>query len=198
MGANNWRVLPVGACVQLVVAWFHPLWLLLSCNYACCMATEWWNYVQSLIGGDSFKEAADRAGFDKSAFTRWKKGAKADPAFAVALARGYGVNVIEALVAAGLITSGEAGMTTVRLGVREALEEASDRSLIDEIAGRLEARTQGVSTDDVAPVLSLRPAGPLPPPLAEVAARTVTCRPEWEAVGGCGEGDVCEPVGDDH
>ena len=185
-------------CVQLVVAWFHPLLLLLSCNYACCMSTAWWNYVQSLIGDDSFKEAADRAGFDKSAFTRWKKGAKADPAFAVALARGYGVNVIEALVAAGLITSGEAGMTTVRLGVREALEEASDRSLIDEIAGRLEARTQGVSTDDVAPVLSLRPAGPPPPPPAEVAARTVTCRPEWEAVGGCGEGDVCEPVGDDH
>ena len=158
------------------------------------MATEWWNYVQSLIGDDSFKEAADRAGFDKSAFTRWKKGAKADPAFAVALARGYRANVIEALVAAGLITNGEAGMTTVHLGAREALVEASDQSLLDEIAGRLEARAQGASADEVAPVLSLRPEVPPPPPLAEVAARTVSCRPEWEVIGGRREGDASGPV----
>lgn len=145
------------------------------------MATEWWNYVQSLIGDNSFKEAADRAGFDKSAFTRWKKGAKADPAFAVALARGYHTNVVEALVAAGLITDGEANMTTVHLGVREALCEASGRSLLEEIAGRLELRAQGMPADDVAPVLSLRPGTPPPQPLTVAAARTVAHRPEWEA-----------------
>lgn len=145
------------------------------------MATEWWNYVQSLIGDNSFKEAADRAGFDKSAFTRWKKGAKADPAFAVALARGYHTNVVEALVAAGLITDGEANMTTVHLGVREALSEASDRSLLEEIAGRLESRAQGMPAGDVAPVLSLRPDAPPPPPLTAAAARIVAHRPEWEA-----------------
>ncbi|WP_454926355.1 hypothetical protein [Actinomyces oris] len=147
------------------------------------MATEWWNYVQSLIGDNSFKEAADRAGFDKSAFTRRKRGAKPDPAFAfaVALARWYHTNLVEAPVAAGLITDGEANMTTVHLGVREALCEASGRSLLEEIAGRLELRAQGMPADDVAPVLSLRPGTPPPQPLTVAAARTVAHRPEWEA-----------------
>ena len=67
------------------------------------MSTDWWDYVQDVIGDDSYTDAANRAGFDKSAFSRWRKGAKADPAFAVALARGYGANVLEALVAAGLM-----------------------------------------------------------------------------------------------
>lgn len=160
------------------------------------MATEWWNYVQSLIGDDSFKEAADRAGFDKSAFTRWKKGAKADPAFVVALARGYHTNVVEALVAAGLITDGEADMTTIHLGAREALAEASDRSLLEEIANRLESRARGVAGDEVAPVLSLLPDGPPPPPLAEAAARTVTRRPEWEAEKARREREVSEQAED--
>ena len=159
------------------------------------MATEWWNYVQSLIGDDSFKEAADRAGFDKSAFTRWKKGAKADPAFAVALARGYHTNVVEALVAAGLITDGEADMTTIHLGAREALAEASDRSLLEEIANRLESRARGVAGDEVAPVLSLLPDAP-PPPLTAAAARIVAHRPEWEAEKARREREVSEQAKD--
>jgi len=46
------------------------------------MSTDWWDYVQDVIGDDSYTDAANRAGFDKSAFSRWRKGAKADPAFA--------------------------------------------------------------------------------------------------------------------
>ena len=61
----------------------------------------------------------------------------ADPAFAVALARGYGANVLEALVAAGLITSREAGLTVVHSGADDAIRQASGRMLADELARRL-------------------------------------------------------------
>ena len=101
------------------------------------MSTDWWDYVQDVIGDDSYTDAANRAGFDKSAFSRWRKGAKADPAFAVALARGYGANVLEALVAAGLITSREAGLTVVHSGADDAIRQASGRMLADELARRL-------------------------------------------------------------
>ncbi|QNQ90753.1 hypothetical protein GP475_08945 [Corynebacterium poyangense] len=73
--------------------------------------TRWWNYVTEVIGGSTYREAADRAGFDKSAFTRWKKGARADPDFVVKLARAYNTNVIEALVEAEFITKEEAKNT---------------------------------------------------------------------------------------
>lgn len=74
--------------------------------------TQWWTYVAQLIEGDTYKEAATKAGFDKSAFTRWKRGARADPDFAVKLARAYGVDVLEALVAAEFITEEEAGQAS--------------------------------------------------------------------------------------
>lgn len=111
------------------------------------MSTDWWDYVQDVIGDDSYTDAANRAGFDKSAFSRWRKGAKADPAFAVALARGYGANVLEALVAAGLITSREAGLTVVHAGADDAIRQASGRMLADELARRLSsAETSGGPT----------------------------------------------------
>lgn len=70
--------------------------------------TRWWKYVTKLIGDSSYSAAADIAGFDKSAFTRWKKGAKADPEFVIKLARAYNANVLEALVEAEFITEEEA------------------------------------------------------------------------------------------
>lgn len=74
--------------------------------------TRWWRYVKSLIGNDTFKAAASRAGFNQSAFSRWSRGAAADPAFAVKLARAYGVDVLEALVEAEFITEAEAGRSS--------------------------------------------------------------------------------------
>ena len=75
--------------------------------------TRWWQYVNRLLGDDSYSAAADKAGFDKSAFTRWKKGAAADPAFVVKLARAYNKNVLEALVEAEFLTEDEAHLTEV-------------------------------------------------------------------------------------
>ncbi|MBE7338093.1 MULTISPECIES: helix-turn-helix transcriptional regulator [Corynebacterium] len=98
--------------------------------------TRWWKYVTQLIGNDSFKDAAEKARFDKSAFSRWKKGAKADPEFAVKLARAYGANVLEALVESGLISEDEAKLRQVRVG-GVLLTEANDHQLTDEVLHRL-------------------------------------------------------------
>lgn len=70
--------------------------------------TRWWKYVTELIGDDSYKDAAQKAGFDKSAFSRWKRGSKADPEFVVKLARAYKADVLRALVEASFITEVEA------------------------------------------------------------------------------------------
>lgn len=69
------------------------------------------------------RDAARKAGFNQSAFTRWKGGAKADPEFVVKFARAFGLNVLEALVAAEVITQEEAGQPSspVDHDLREAL-----------------------------------------------------------------------------
>ena len=54
------------------------------------------------------RDAAKKAGFNQSAFTRWKGGAKADPEFVVKFARAFKLNVLEALVEAEFITEEEA------------------------------------------------------------------------------------------
>ncbi|BDD81425.1 hypothetical protein TPB0596_11880 [Tsukamurella pulmonis] len=100
--------------------------------------TTWWTYVERLIGTDTAQDAARRAGFDKSAFTRWKKGAKADPEFAVKLARAYGANVLEALVAAGLITDAEAALREVNPSKRDMLRDLADVELAEEQRRRAE------------------------------------------------------------
>ncbi|MFC6424694.1 hypothetical protein ACFP71_07650 [Oerskovia paurometabola] len=101
--------------------------------------TRWWKYVQELIAGDTAQDAAAKAGFDKSAFSRWKKGANADAAFALKLARAYHANVLEALVAAGLITEEEAGLKHVEVGKADVLRSISDLELAEEILRRVQA-----------------------------------------------------------
>ncbi|MEB3023443.1 MULTISPECIES: helix-turn-helix domain-containing protein [Mycolicibacter] len=99
--------------------------------------TEWWIYVQRLIGSDSAQDAARRAGFDKSAFTRWKKGANADPEVAVKLARAYGGNVLEALVAGSLITAAEAALREATPPAHEVLQSVSAGALAEEVLRRM-------------------------------------------------------------
>ena len=98
--------------------------------------TRWWKYVTQLIGNDSYKDAAEKARFDKSAFSRWKKGATADPEFVVKLARAYRANVLAALVESGLISEDEAKLRQVRIG---GVQSASDEELISEILHRMKA-----------------------------------------------------------
>lgn len=86
-------------------------------------STRWWDYIEPIIGEMTLRDAARKAGFNQSAFTRWKGGAKADPEFVVKFARAFDLNVLEALVAAEVITQDEAGQSDspVDQDLREAL-----------------------------------------------------------------------------
>lgn len=113
--------------------------------------TRWWKYVTETIQGRTFKEAAKIAGFDQSAFTRWKDGAAAKPEFVVKFARAYNRNVLEALVEAEFITEQEAGLQKVNVpDIRSALRLAPEEWLADEVLKRMRA---GVKTDEFAPPL---------------------------------------------
>lgn len=98
--------------------------------------TRWWRYVNRLLGDDSYSAAADRAKFDKSAFTRWKKGASADPAFVVKLARAYGANVLDALVEAEFLTEDEANLTEVHAPLD--LSQVDALELVGELQNRVD------------------------------------------------------------
>lgn len=129
----------------------------------CMENTRWWAYVEELIGQDNFKKASQKAGFNQSAFSRWKNGARADPDFVVKLARAYNANVLEALVEAEFITEKEAKITHVaprmdlttidavdlvaelerRVRVLHHLidlEEGGDQKIIDQMGGLIAPR----------------------------------------------------------
>lgn len=100
-------------------------------------ANSWWSYVEGTLDGDSALEAGRKAGFDSSAFTRWKKGARPDVDFVVRFARAYERPVVEAIAAAGFITDAEAGLREVQVG----LHKLSDLELARELLSRVEARS---------------------------------------------------------
>jgi len=98
-------------------------------------STRWWQYIEPIIGGMTMRDAAKQAGFNQSAFTRWKNGAKADPDFVVKFARAFHLNVLEALVEAEFITENEANLKEVTVG-GPALADATNEQLLDEIMRR--------------------------------------------------------------
>lgn len=98
-------------------------------------STRWWQYIEPVINGMTKRDAAKRAGFNQSAFTRWKNGAKADPDFVVKFARAFHLNVLEALVEAEFITENEANLKEVTLG-GTTLPDATNEQLLEEIMRR--------------------------------------------------------------
>lgn len=98
--------------------------------------TRWYSYVLRVTEGLTAKEAADRAGFDQSAMTRWKQGANADPRFVVQFARAFNQNVLLALTEAELITDEEADLHEVKTG----LNDISTHQLLEELARRIDNR----------------------------------------------------------
>lgn len=99
--------------------------------------TDWHRYVMRLIGDDNAQVAAEKCGITPSSFSRWKHGQAADPRNVVLVARAYGGNVLEALVAAGFITSEEAGLQLVQFGAEEAVRSVASGVLLDELRARL-------------------------------------------------------------
>ncbi len=111
--------------------------------------TRWYRYVADLIAPDNAQTAAAKAGFNASAFSRWKRGASAEPEVVVKLARAYGANVLEALVESELITALESKTYEVPIGRREAIESATDAELLEILSRRAAARHEN-SADELA------------------------------------------------
>lgn len=107
--------------------------------------TRWYEYVMKTTEGMTAKEAADHAGFDQSAMTRWKNGANADPKFVVQFARAFNQNVLLALAEAELITDEEADLHEVKIGV----EEMSTQQLLEELARRIDSPQQRTPTTSI-------------------------------------------------
>lgn len=101
----------------------------------------WMDWVDGLIYPDDYTTAARKAGFDKSTMTRWKQGGRPDPDRALMLAREYGANPVEALVATGLLSEAEAQLRT--RSAHEALREVTDDALLNEVEQRIKASKRG-------------------------------------------------------
>ena len=99
--------------------------------------TRWWRYLSDLMNGDNYTEAAKKTGISTSNFTRWRKGARADPDFVVKVARAYDANILEALVEAEFITEEEANLTEV--APQLDLAQVDVQELLDELQHRIDA-----------------------------------------------------------
>lgn len=99
---------------------------------------SWQEYVRRTIGADQQKEAAEKAGLDQSAISRWlKTGTPGRAESVAAFARAYKRPVLEAFVAAGYMTSAEA---KERPAAKPSLDSLSDDQLVAEIQTRLRKR----------------------------------------------------------
>jgi transcriptional regulator with XRE-family HTH domain len=98
---------------------------------------SWWQYVVTVTANATQKEIAAATGIDQSSISRWQRGTNNPRAEAVvALARAYGRSPVEALVAAGYLSSDELGvveMTTLTGDLRSA----SIDSLLSELRRRV-------------------------------------------------------------
>jgi transcriptional regulator with XRE-family HTH domain len=74
---------------------------------------RWWNYVSQVAGATATpSEIARKVGLTPSSVTRWQISTP-KPETAAAFARAYGRPVIEALIAAGVVSAEEAGVREV-------------------------------------------------------------------------------------
>lgn len=69
---------------------------------------NWWEYAERVAQTDSPKAIATRTGIEGPNVSKWKSGTVPRPQIVAQFARGYGRPVLEAFVAAGFLTAGEA------------------------------------------------------------------------------------------
>lgn len=97
----------------------------------------WWRYVVTVTGNAAQKDIAAATGIDQSSISRWQRGTNTPRADAVvALARAYGRSPVEALVAAGYLSSSELGVVELTTLTGD-LTGASIDSLLSEIRRRV-------------------------------------------------------------
>lgn len=137
--------------MQVLFVLALPLALLRLRKYGWGMTTtRWWQYIEPVISDMTMRDAAKQAGFNQSAFTRWKNGAKADPDFVVKFARAFHLNVLEALVEAEFITEEEAQLHEIKVG-GVTLTDATNEQILDEIMRRSDPQARylfGNDSDD--------------------------------------------------
>src|ERR1700676_338103 len=99
----------------------------------------WWRYVVTVTGNAAQKDIATATGIDQSSISRWQRGTNTPRAEAVvALARAYGRSPVEALVAAGYLSSSELGVVELTTLTGD-LSGVSVDSLLNEIRRRVAA-----------------------------------------------------------
>ena len=97
----------------------------------------WWRYVATVTGNAAQKDIASATGIDQSSISRWQRGTNTPRAEAVvALARTYGRSPVEALVAAGYLSSSELGVVELTTLTGD-LSGASTDSLLGEVRRRM-------------------------------------------------------------
>lgn len=73
--------------------------------------TPWWRYVVTVTGNAAQKDIAAATGIDQSSISRWQRATNTPRAEAVVtFARAYDRSPVEALVAAGYLSSSEVGV----------------------------------------------------------------------------------------
>jgi len=108
----------------------------------------WWRYVVAVTGAATQKDIASATGIDQSSISRWQRGANTPRAEAVvAFARAYDRSPVEALVAAGYLSSDETGVAeliTLTGDVPEASGDEVGRGVgVRPASGRQEAGDLG-------------------------------------------------------
>jgi transcriptional regulator with XRE-family HTH domain len=97
----------------------------------------WWRYVMTVTGNAAQKAIATATGIDQSSISRWQRGTNTPSAEAVvAFARVYGRSPVEALVAAGYLSSTELGVVELTTLTGD-LTGASIDSLLSEVRRRV-------------------------------------------------------------
>jgi transcriptional regulator with XRE-family HTH domain len=97
----------------------------------------WWQYVATVTGNAAQKDIAAATGIDQSSISRWQRGTNTPRAEAVVtLARTYGRSPVEALVAAGYLSSSELGVVELTTLTGD-LTTVSIDSLLSELRRRV-------------------------------------------------------------
>lgn len=105
----------------------------------------WWSYVKSVARDDTNATIAKKVGVSAPSVSRWQGKNSADPATAAAFARAYDRPVLEAFIAAGFLTSNEAGeQPTAPL----SLASLTADELLDEVRRRMTGGSHGVADLD--------------------------------------------------
>ncbi|MCD4549703.1 hypothetical protein [Schaalia sp. lx-260] len=150
------------------------------------MKTAQW--LKKVSGGTSVSAIATRAGYPASTLTRQIKRGQLSSDVVIQIARSYRTSILEGLIACGHITEDEAGLKA-RANIAEALEDATDRQLIEELLRRV-VDDDGLGHPDLRTDIDvdeyIQPFSRVAPPVAAVSeppsAHDYSCANDSEVI----------------